>query len=171
MKLVGPVVVMGVSGAGKTRIAGMLAERTKGVFLDGDDFHPPENKAKMAAAIPLTDEDRWGWLDAIHGAMVSHVAEGHRVFVACSALRQAYRDRLSLGLPQIRFVFLEGSKDLILQRLRQRQDHFMPPVLLESQFRTLEEPKDALVVAADASADTIVDGVLQGLGIGIEGEG
>src|SRR5205823_1120785 len=107
----------------------MLASRTGGLFFDADDFHPPQNKAKMAAAIPLTDEDRWPWLDVLNRELKKQAASGRAVFLACSALRQIYRDRLAAGLPNLRFIYLKGSKELILNRMQSRADHFMPPAL------------------------------------------
>jgi gluconokinase len=139
-------IVMGVSGCGKSTIGQDLARATGGIFLDGDDFHSPANKAKMAAALPLTDEDRWPWLDRLNQELRATAGQGQPVFLACSALRQAYRDRLVAGLPQVRFVYLKGPFALMHDRLSQRQNHFMPAALLESQFATLEEPKDALVL-------------------------
>ena len=159
-------VVMGVSGCGKSTVASQLAEKTGGLFLDADDFHPPENKAKMAAGIPLTDEDRWPWLDAMNRQLRAHAGDGSFVFIACSALRQVYRDRLAEGVPGLRFIYLKGSRELIRQRLQARQGHFMPPALLESQFATLEEPVDAIVAPVDQPAPEIVQHVLAEIGYG-----
>ncbi len=156
-------VVMGVSGCGKSLIAQRLASRTGGLYLDADDFHPPENKAKMAAGQALTDEDRWGWLDALNGAVKAKVAAGQAVFLACSALRQIYRDRLSAGLSGARFIYLQGSKELIAARLRARHGHFMPVALLDSQFATLEEPVSALTVSIEPPAPAIVEEILRRL--------
>ncbi|HEX8371851.1 MAG TPA: gluconokinase [Chthoniobacterales bacterium] len=153
-------IVMGVSGCGKSSVAWMLAEKTGGLFLDADTFHPPANKAKMAAGIPLTDDDRWGWLDTLNAELKQHVNSGRPVFLACSALRQVYRERLAIGLPQLRFMFLRGSKELIRSRLTVRQNHFMSPALLDSQFATLEEPTDAIVAEIDDSLELIVEKLL-----------
>jgi carbohydrate kinase (thermoresistant glucokinase family) len=153
-------IVMGVSGCGKSSVAGALAARTGGIYLDADDFHPPANKAKMAAGHPLTDDDRWGWLDAVNAALRAETAAGRVVFTACSALKQVYRDRLATGLPALRFIYLKGSKELIRERLSHRANHFMPPALLDSQFATLEEPTDAITVSIDAPLETVVEGVL-----------
>ena len=160
----GQFVVMGVSGCGKSSVASMLASRTGGFFLDADDFHPSENKAKMAAAIPLTDDDRWPWLDALNGELKTHAATGRPVFLACSALRQAYRDRLSAGLPALRFIYLKGSKELIRQRMQGRENHFMPSALLESQFATLEEPAQAIVAPIEEPLPVIVETILSQIG-------
>ncbi|MBV8780915.1 MAG: gluconokinase [Phycisphaerae bacterium] len=155
---------MGVSGCGKTSVASMLASRMESIYLDADDFHPPANRAKMSAAIPLTDEDRWPWLDALNHELQSQAKCGHTVFLSCSALRQVYRDRLAVGLPQLRFIYLKGSKELILERMRKREDHFMPPALLDSQFATLEEPTDAIIVPITEPLPKVVDIALEQIG-------
>jgi gluconokinase len=139
-------IVMGVSGSGKTTIAQMLADATGGDWLDADDFHPAENKARMTAGIPLTDEDRWPWLDRLNAELHAAAHKGKPAFLACSALKQKYRDRLVAGLPQARFIYLTGSLELIRSRLAHRRNHFMPASLLESQLAELEEPKDAIVL-------------------------
>lgn len=159
----GQFVVMGVSGCGKSEVARLLAARTRGLFIDGDDFHPPENKAKMSAGIPLTDEDRWGWLDVLNRELRSRSGDGRPVFLACSALRQVYRDRLSAGLPALGFIYLKGSRELIGERMRNRKNHFMSPTLLDSQFATLEEPAGAIVVDIDHPLTVVVDLALQQL--------
>lgn len=136
------LIVMGVSGSGKSTIGMGLAEALGWDFRDGDAFHPPSNVGKMKSGAPLTDDDRWPWLDAI----AAHVAEleqgGGHVVIACSALKRAYRDRLRASGARLRFVHLAGSFDLIDGRMKARRDHFMPASLLESQFATLEEPTD-----------------------------
>ena len=154
-------VVMGVSGCGKSSVAKELAVRTGGLFLDADDFHPSQNKEKMRSGIPLTDEDRWGWLNALNRELKNLAKHGRSVFLACSAIRQVYRDRLAAGLSDLRFIYLKGSKELIMQRLQSRQDHFMSPALLESQFSTLEEPKSAIVVPIDDALPQIVIKILE----------
>lgn len=152
----GLFVVMGVSGCGKSTVAQSLAERSGGLFLDADDFHPPENKRKMADGIPLTDDDRWGWLDALN-AQLAALANGEKpVFLACSALREVYRARLRKGLAGLVFVYLKGSRECIAARLNARKGHFMPSALLDSQFATLEEPTDALVVDIGQSPEEVV---------------
>jgi len=156
----GPFVVMGVSGCGKSTVAEMLASLAGGVFLDADDFHPAENKAKMAASIPLTDEDRWPWLDTLNQALKARAADGQLVFLACSALREIYRSRLSVSLPELRFIYLKGRKELILERMRAREGHFMPSALLASQFATLEEPAGAIVVSIEKPLDEMVGEIL-----------
>jgi gluconokinase len=139
------VVLMGVSGSGKTTVGDALARSLGWPFRDADDFHPPGNVAKMAAGIPLTDDDRWPWLDAMAAAMRHILAEGGNAVFACSALRQVYRDRL-VAAGDVRFVYLAGDYDTIAARLAQRRHRYMPPSLLASQFATLEPPADALVI-------------------------
>jgi gluconokinase len=154
-------VVMGVSGCGKSSVARELASRTGGVFLDADDFHPPVNVAKMSAGTPLNDEDRWSWLEALNRELKAHAKDGRSVFLACSALRQAYRDRLCDGLPTLRFIYLKGSKELIRRRMQSRANHFMPAALLDSQFATLEEPTNAIVVEIENPVSVIVEKLLR----------
>ncbi len=139
-------IVMGVSGCGKSTMARMLARATGGSCLDADDFHTAESKAKMSAGIPLTDEDRWPWLDRLNWKLLATDENQTPVFLACSALKQKYRDRLIAGLTQARFIYLKGSIELIRSRLANRKGHFMSRALLESQFADLEEPRDALVL-------------------------
>jgi carbohydrate kinase (thermoresistant glucokinase family) len=135
------VVVMGVSGSGKSTIAAMLAQRMHWVYEDADWFHPQSNIEKMHHGEPLNDEDRWPWLHAIAAWIdATRRAGGHGV-VACSALKRSYRDVLIGDRPDVRLVFLKGDRDLIARRIAARADHFMPTTLLESQFATLEEPK------------------------------
>ncbi|MDD5260390.1 MAG: gluconokinase [Methylacidiphilales bacterium] len=154
-------VVMGVSGCGKSSVADLLAKKTGGQFLDADSFHPAANKSKMAAGIPLTDEDRWDWLDTLNHELKRQAASSARpVFLACSALRQAYRDRLADGLDHLRFIYLKGSKECIRARLETRQNHYMPPTLLESQFATLEEPEDAILVDIERPLAEIIGNIL-----------
>ena len=133
------LVVMGVSGSGKSTVARVLAEQLGWDFQEGDELHPPENVAKMASGVPLTDADRWPWLDRV-AAWISHQHEAGRPgVVTCSALRRAYRDRLRT--PSVVFVYLAGSTGLLEQRVQARHGHFMPASLLESQLATLEAPR------------------------------
>ncbi len=150
-------VVMGVSGSGKTTVAEALAKKFDGLYLDADDFHPAANKAKMAAAIPLTDDDRWPWLDTLNTELQRHAKDKRCVFLACSALRQIYRDRLARNLDGLQFIYLKGSKECIRERMEARKDHFMPAALLDSQFAVLEEPRDAIVVSIADSLPHIID--------------
>jgi gluconokinase len=160
------LVVMGVSGSGKSTIAEQLAARLGWRYVDGDLFHPPANVAKMSAGHPLTDEDRWPWLRAIAAEIDRRAAAGTRAVVACSALKHAYRDILVHGRDDVRIVFLDGAKDLIEKRLAARKGHFMPPGLLDSQFKTLEPPQPSerpITVSIDASVDGIVDNIVRQL--------
>jgi gluconokinase len=160
------LIVMGVSGSGKSTVAGALGKRLGWRFEDGDRFHPKSNVAKMAAGHPLTDEDRWPWLNAIADEIERTCKENSHLVIACSALRRAYRDVLLRGRTDVRFVFLRGTQELIGDRLAHRKGHFMPPELLASQFRTLEPPEDAehvIAVSIDAPVDVIVADVLRQL--------
>jgi gluconokinase len=160
------LVVMGVSGSGKSTIAEQLAARLGWRYVDGDLFHPPANVAKMSAGHPLTDEDRWPWLRAIAAEIDRLAVAGTRAVVACSALKRAYRDILVHGRDDVRIVFLDGTKDLIAKRLAARKGHFMPPGLLDSQFKTLEPPQPSerpVTVSIDASVDGIVDDIVRQL--------
>jgi gluconokinase len=145
------VIVMGVSGAGKTTVGAALAGHLGAEFLDADDFHPAANVAKMSAAIPLTDADRWPWLDRLNSELAARQAAGRGAVLACSALKEVYRARLMQGLADARLVHLQGSIDFIRERMKTRKHKYMPAALLESQFDTLEPPRDAFVI--DASLD------------------
>jgi gluconokinase len=144
------VVVMGVSGCGKTAVGQALAAALGWPFVDADDLHPVVNVAKMAAGVPLTDEDRWPWLDRLAGEIAAFNAQGKDAVLACSALKQVYRDRLAgaggAGTHRVRFVHLKGDAETIAARLAARSHRYMPAGLLASQFATLEEPADAIVV-------------------------
>jgi gluconokinase len=131
------VLIMGVSGSGKTTVGRLLSERTGRPFMDGDALHPPANVAKMAAGIPLTDEDRWPWLDKVGEWIVDHRTDG---IMACSALKRAYRDRLRQADPDLRLVYLCGDRALLEDRIGQRHGHFFPAGLLDAQLADLEEP-------------------------------
>jgi gluconokinase len=144
------VVVMGVTGAGKSTVGTLIAERLGVDFRDADDFHPPANIAKMSAGQPLTDADRWPWLDAIGAHLATHAQQG--CVVTCSALKRAYRDRLRAAAPGLRFIHLHGDMALVAARQAARQGHFMPPSLVASQFATLEAPTDEPdVIALDVA--------------------
>jgi len=160
------LVVMGVSGSGKSTIADKLAKRLGWTFEDGDRFHPAGNVAKMSAGHPLTDEDRWPWLQAIADEIDRICKAGERAVIACSALKRAYRDILVHGRNDVRIVFLNGTRDLIAGRLAARKGHFMPPGLLDSQFKTLEPPatdEKPVMVSIDAPVDAIVDDIVSQL--------
>lgn len=150
-------ILMGVSGSGKTTLAQLLARATGGHWLDADDFHSAENKARMTAGVPLTDDDRGPWLDRLNAELRVAAFKSGPTFLACSALKQTYRDRLIAGLPQARFIYLKGSSELIRSRLAHRKGHFMPSGLLESQFAALEEPNDALVLDISRTDDQLLE--------------
>jgi gluconokinase len=140
------IVVMGVTGAGKTTVGQRLAKTLGWRFHDADDFHPPANKAKMNAGIPLTDDDRWPWLRALRAVIEQALGDGSSAVVTCSALKRAYRDVLAGGLDDVHYVHLTGDMQLLARRLASRRGHFMNPALLDSQIATLEAPADALDV-------------------------
>ena len=158
------LIVMGVSGCGKSFIGDRLAQALGGVFADADNFHPPANIAKMSNGTPLNDADRSPWLEILRGQIELHQKTDNCYVLACSALKQLYRDRLRENdSPEaLIFVYLKGSKALIRQRMKARE-HFMPPALLDSQFATLEEPTDAIVVDIELSPDEIVTAILNQL--------
>ncbi|MBD0419633.1 gluconokinase [Streptomyces sp. TRM S81-3] len=158
------VVVMGVAGTGKTTIGPLLAARLGVPYAEGDDFHPPANIAKMTAGTPLTDEDRWPWLDAIGGW--AHGRAGLGGVVSSSALKRSYRDRLRAAAPGVVFVHLTGSRELIEDRMSHRQGHFMPTALLDSQFATLQplEPDEAgVAVDVAGSPEEITERAMKAL--------
>jgi gluconokinase len=139
------VLLMGVSGSGKTTVGKLLANNLGWKFEDADGFHSPANIKKMSQGIPLTDEDRQPWLASMASAIRDWLKRSENVILACSALKQKYRDRLLID-PQVKLVYLRGSFDLILSRMQQRGSHYMRPDMLRSQFEALEEPQDALTV-------------------------
>lgn len=134
------VIVMGVSGSGKSFLANKLAEATGWAFAEGDDYHSPANKAKMTARIQLTDADRAPWLDTLHDVLATWHKEHRPGILTCSALKAAYRKHLADGIPEARFVWLDPSREVLAERVAHRPGHFMPPELLNSQLATLEPP-------------------------------
>ena len=156
-----PVIyIMGVSGSGKTTIGKLLAQKTGYPFYDADDFHSIENKAKMKAGIPLTDDDRRPWLDSIHNFVVEEI-KTHPIILVCSALKQCYRERLSeLIENNCHWFFLEGDYNTILDRLNHRSNHYMPASLLQSQFNTLEIPQNATRLNIQLSPEQITEIIL-----------
>jgi len=150
---------MGVSGSGKTSVGKALAARLGWHFYDGDDFHPPENIAKMAAGIPLDDHDRAPWLAALKQCIDASLAENQPGVLACSALKEKYRARLLRGARGVTLVYLQGSFDQIWPRIsaREREGHYMRSSMLQSQFETLEEPVGALTISVALTIEEIVD--------------
>ena len=159
------IILMGVSGAGKTTVGRLLAQDLGWPFFEGDDFHPPSNVLKMARGIALTDEDRWPWLDRIRELIGTIVDSGQDAVIACSALKQTYREHLLEGSQGTVFVYVKGDYGLIRSRLAQREDHFMKANLLDSQFRTLEEPEGVITIDAVLKPREIVDAVKQALAL------
>lgn len=153
-------IIMGVSGCGKSEVGKALAQRLGWDFFDADDFHPASNIEKMANGIPLTDEDRLPWLDALHELISKTLQKNRNGVLACSALKEKYRQQLMSGNADVQIVYLKGSYDLILSRMNTRTEHYMQPAMLRSQFDTLEEPHDALVVDIAMPIDVIVDAIL-----------
>jgi gluconokinase len=168
-----PVLVMGVSGSGKSTIGqaltdALVARGEPCVFVDADDLHPVANKEKMRQGIPLTDEDRWPWLDACAERIAAVESDGSRCVMANSALKRAYRDRLRESVPGLVIAFLDGSRDLIAERQSHRQHEYMPTTLLDSQFETLERPQPdeaAVAVSIDGSVDDTVREILAALAV------
>src|SRR3954451_15957483 len=163
------VLVMGVSGSGKTTVGALLAGRLGWTYAEGDDFQPAANVAKMAAGHALTDEDRWPWLTAIGAWIDERRGSGEPGVVTCSALKRSYRDFLRRGRPEARVVYLHGSRELIAARLVARHGHFFKAGLLDTQFADLEEPapdEDVLVVSVEGTPTDVVDQIVTGLGLG-----
>jgi carbohydrate kinase (thermoresistant glucokinase family) len=161
------LIFMGVSGCGKSTIAAAVAKRLGLPMLEGDDLHPPANIAKMSAGTPLTDEDRWPWLHAIAGAIGGWRKAGAEGVVTCSSLRRAYRDVLRDGHGDVLFVYLKGSRALLLDRMQHRTRHFMPASLLDTQIATLEEPGEderAVTVQIGAPVEALLEAVLKAIG-------
>jgi len=158
------VILMGVVGAGKTTVGRLLAEQLGWQFADADDFHPPSNVEKIRSGISLNDDDRKPWLDSLRTAITAWVAAHRNVVLACSALKRSYRQELAVG-PEVRFVYLKGSADLIAERLRSRQGHFADEQILAGQFADLEEPDAAVTVEIASTPQQIVAEIRKKLGL------
>jgi len=163
------VIVMGVSGSGKSYLAGKLAEATGWAFAEGDDYHSAANKAKMAAGIPLTDADRGPWLDTLHGVLAGWHAGGQSGILTCSALKETYREHLTAGLPEARLVWLDPPRSVLAERMAHRPGHFMPPALLDSQLATLEPPSGVLRLDGSEPIEQAIQTILRWLADGSRG--
>jgi len=158
------IILMGVSCSGKTAIGKQLSKELDWPFYDGDDFHSPANIKKMRAAAPLTDEDRLPWLITLSDMIKKHVEMDEHMVLACSALKDSYRKELNVS-PTCHFVFLKGSFELIKKRMEKRKGHFFHPELLQSQFDTLQEPTDCLIVDIDKTIPEIIKTMREKLNI------
>lgn len=158
------IVVMGVTGAGKSTVGALLAQKLDRPLIEGDSLHPPANIEKMSHGTPLNDDDRRPWLRAIAVRIGQARQTGQPIIVTCSALKRGYREILTDGHDDVGFVYLQGARELIAQRLAARTGHFMPPGLLDSQFSALEEPAEdepSIVIAIDAAPDDIVSSIIE----------
>jgi len=154
---------MGVAGSGKTTVGELLAQQLGWSFYDADGFHPPENIKKMANGIPLNDVDRAPWLTALHSLISTSLRENRPAVLACSALKESYRQRLLEESDGVQIVYLKGSYDLLWSRLSHRKDHYMKPQMLQSQFETLEEPVNALTLDVSMPVMNLVNEILKQL--------
>ncbi|MBW4676180.1 MAG: gluconokinase [Desmonostoc geniculatum HA4340-LM1] len=159
------IIMMGVSGAGKTTIGKLLADSLNWEFSDADAFHSPENVEKMRCGIPLTEADRTPWLQDLQAAIKNWLQENKNMVLACSALKESYRQFLVVDRERIKLVYLKGSYELIQQRLQERHNHYMTEKLLDSQFNTLEEPSDTLYIDVIETPQVIVQDIRTALGI------
>jgi len=157
------IILMGVSGCGKTSVGYNLSKKLAWPFFDGDHFHPEENVAKMSAGQPLTDQDRLPWLKTLHDLLKDHLQRGTSLILACSALKEEYRQILSSGISNVVFVHLQGDFGLIHARMRARSEHYMKPEMLRSQFASLEPPKNGITVKVDQSLEGITAQILKEL--------
>ncbi len=157
----GFIIVMGVAGSGKTTVGEALAQRLGWNFYDADAFHPAENIAKMANGTPLNDADRAPWLAALHALISTSLKENRPAVLACSALKQSYREQLLAGNEGVQFVYLKGSYDLIWSRISGRTSHYMKPEMLQSQFEALEEPRGAWTLDVSLTVDELIQGIVQ----------
>jgi len=159
------IALMGVAGSGKSSVGELLARRLGWRFHDADDFHPTRNREKMRRGIPLDDNDRRPWLEAIRASIVHSSSAGEDAIYACSALKQTYRQLLAPDAAEVKFVYLKGSQELIAERLAKRHGHFFDPALLQTQFDNLEEPHGVLVMDISSPPETIADSIIVALGL------
>lgn len=155
------LIIMGVSGSGKTTVGRLLASRLRCDFVDADDHHPPQNRLKMQKGIPLTEEDRIPWLEALSDLIHDHMEKGASMVLACSALRKAYRVKLDVDQKMVRTVYLKGERKELTQRLSRRKHEFFNPSLLDSQFATLEEPQSGLILPLKLKPEEQIDRIVQ----------
>ena len=153
------LVIMGVSGSGKTTIGQLLSAELICSFIDGDDFHPPVNIKKMSSGEALTDEERWPWLEILTDKIQEHIQQEQSMVLACSALKKSYREILCVERELVQFIYLKGNYATIVRRMQSRENHFMTKSLLQSQFATLEEPEDAIVVDISPSPSEILKSI------------
>ncbi len=158
------IIIMGVAGCGKSTIGSMLAHELGWDFYDADDFHSESNRIKMAKNIPLTDEDRAGWLDSLRSLIGQNIQNGKPIVLACSALKKSYRDILMIN-EQVEFIYLRGTYEQIEARLLQRSGHFMSAKMLASQFDILEEPQDAVTIDISHTPQEIISAIRKGLAL------
>jgi gluconokinase len=158
------IILMGVSGSGKTTIGQALSSALGWPFIDGDDFHPPENVKKMSQGIPLSDEDRLHWLETLSHLLSENCHREENLVLACSALKRIYRDQLRSNHADLIFVYLEGDIEMIRQRMQAREKHYMKPGMLESQFQILEPPQNALQINIDRPINEIVQEIIDLIG-------
>ena len=159
------IIVMGITGSGKTEVSRQIAAQLQVAFIEGDAFHSDANRAKMQAGTPLTDEDRWTWLQTLVRECQARAADSGGFVLACSALRRVYRERLRAGLPQLRFVFLDAPAALVSERVAARAGHFMPASLVESQVATLERPDDEADALHISAAQPLIEVVAQSMSV------
>ncbi len=154
------LIIMGVSGSGKTTVGKILSNKLGWIYFEGDEYHPKENVEKMSAGIPLNDDDRKPWLLKLRSIIEDALSHEKNIVLTCSALKKSYREILKVN-DDVKFVYLKGSYDLIELRMLQRKNHFMKPGMLKSQFETLEEPEDAITISIDSELNVIIESIVK----------